>query len=148
HSQNSEAYGDGLSEDRVIEYVLDQISTTRRNQRQLVPANGNAQSGFGAPLYMMPHQGVFNSSEPPVNASHAYRERAESRPIPRSELRRRRDGDDDDSEESEESEPSDDFDADGDLEVDEFRGRRARSDSTRRLPEPPRRRIQRRRRRT
>ncbi|KAJ2191882.1 hypothetical protein GGH18_003084, partial [Coemansia sp. RSA 530] len=149
HSQNSEAYGDGLSEDRVIEYVLDQISTTRRNQRQLVPATGNTQSGFGAPLYMMPHQGVFNSSEPPENASNAYRERAESRPIPRSELRRRRDGDDDsDSEESEESEPSDDFDADGDLEVDEFRGRRARSDSTRRLPEPPRRRMQRRRRRT
>ncbi|KAJ2501547.1 hypothetical protein GGH96_001868 [Coemansia sp. RSA 1972] len=149
HSQNSEAYGDGLSEDRVIEYVLDQISTTRRNQRQLVPANGNTQTGFGAPLYMMPHQGVFNSSEAPENASHAYRERAESRPVPRSELRRRRDGDDDDNEESEPSAPSeDDFDADGDLEVDEFRGRRARSDSTRRMPEPPRRRMQRRRRRT
>ncbi|KAJ1857064.1 hypothetical protein IW147_005485 [Coemansia sp. RSA 720] len=156
HSASSEAYGDGaLSEDRVIEYVLDQISTTRRNQRQqLVPANGNAPpSGFGAPLYMMPHHAsMFNSGESPENARDAYRERAESRPVPRSELRRRRDGDSDDDEEGEPSAPSeDDFDADGDLEVDDaenLRGRRARSGSTRRLPEPPRRRMQRRRRRT
>ncbi|KAJ2822911.1 hypothetical protein IWW50_004012, partial [Coemansia erecta] len=160
HSERSEAYGDGMSEERVMEYVLDQISTTRRNQRQqLTTTNGaQAQNGFGAPLYMMPHHaGMFYPGVSGDQARNAYRAQAEANgPVPRSELRRRRDGDEESESESEPNEPNepseDDFDADGDLEVDDGeqrRMRRARSGSTaRRLPETHRRRMQRRRRRT
>ncbi|KAJ2304635.1 hypothetical protein IWW55_002335 [Coemansia sp. RSA 2706] len=160
-SNSTEAYGDGMSEERVIEYVLDQISTTRRTRReQMAAANGGtalaapggAGGGFGAPLYMMPHHaGMFY----PGMAAEQPRSAYQPQTAPRSELRRRRDGDSDDEEEESESEPSpsseDDFDADGDLEVEDaspLRARRARSGSTRRMPETHRRRLQRRRRRT
>ncbi|KAJ2843459.1 hypothetical protein J3B02_005258 [Coemansia erecta] len=55
---SSEAFGaDANEENRVIEYVLNQISNSRRNQEvhAATATNANAAGGFGAPLYMMPH---------------------------------------------------------------------------------------------
>ncbi|KAJ2782610.1 hypothetical protein H4R18_002178 [Coemansia javaensis] len=104
----SETFGDGaLSEERVIEYVLNRISTTRRNQAQMAGANP-AVAG-GAPLYMLQHHvGLFGAAafvDPRMQGiqSQPYRDTA-----PRSELRRRRDTDSTDGEEDDDPEPDSD----------------------------------------
>ncbi|KAJ2076905.1 hypothetical protein H4R24_005435 [Coemansia sp. RSA 988] len=129
------AFGNGaLSEERAIEYVLDQISTTRRmHNAQMLDANGESTAltttdanGYGAPLYMLPHHaGMFYPDVANAQSRSAYRAQAALQAddtqqlplsVPRSDLRRRRDADD-----SSESEPVSDagFDADGDIEVDD-----------------------------
>ncbi|KAJ1812159.1 hypothetical protein LPJ75_003786, partial [Coemansia sp. RSA 2598] len=56
---SSEAFGaDANEENRVIEYLLNQISNSRRNSGMHAAA-----AGFGAPLYMMPHHmGMYSPS--------------------------------------------------------------------------------------
>ncbi|KAJ2610229.1 hypothetical protein H4S08_003705 [Coemansia sp. RSA 1365] len=160
----NEAFGDGaLSEERAIEYVLDQISTTRRMQNaQILAATGetslttqDAIGGYGAPLYMRPHHaGMFYPDMANAQSTNAYRAQAalqsddihlRSLSVPRSDLRRRRDNDD-----SSESESDNAFDADGDIEVDysddqsNISYSRSRANSTRRSVNVPRRRHQRR----
>ncbi|KAJ2452826.1 hypothetical protein EV183_002635 [Coemansia sp. RSA 2336] len=165
-SESSEAYGDGaMSEERVIEYVLDQISTTRRNQRQqqqqqqqqqLVATNNSANlgGGFGAPLYMMPHHaGMFYPGMSTGQAQNTPRSAFASGP--RSELRRRRDGDSSESSDSEEGQPGMPIENGIDIDSDSAdlslsaSSRRPRSESTARTPAPrrSRRRTQQRRRR-
>ncbi|KAJ2667691.1 hypothetical protein IWW42_005750 [Coemansia sp. RSA 1085] len=167
NSESSEAYGDGaMSEERVIEYVLDQISTTRRNQRQqqqeqqqqqqLVTTNNNANigGGFGAPLYMMPHHaGMFYPGMSNGQAQNTPRSAFHSGP--RSELRRRRDGDSSESSDSEESQPAMPVENGIDIDSDDIdpgfshTSRLSRNESTPRAPAPrrSRRRTQQRRRR-
>ncbi|KAJ2848570.1 hypothetical protein IWW36_003218 [Coemansia brasiliensis] len=162
NSESSEAYGDGaMSEERVIEYVLDQISTTRRNQRQqqqqqLVATNNHANvgGGFGAPLYMMPHHaGMFYPGMSNGQTQNTPRNAFQSGP--RSELRRRRDGDSSEISDSEESQSGMPIENNLDIDSDaadsslSHASRRPRSDSTQRTPAPrrSRRRMQQRRRR-
>ncbi|KAJ2388299.1 hypothetical protein GGI05_003827 [Coemansia sp. RSA 2603] len=53
---SSEAFGSAAeNESRVIEYVLGQISTSRRRQAEMQAHVQRGALGFGAPLYMMPH---------------------------------------------------------------------------------------------
>ncbi|KAJ2160245.1 hypothetical protein GGF46_002406 [Coemansia sp. RSA 552] len=160
-NQSSEAYGDGaMSEERVMEYVLSQISTSRRamqqQQQQLQQQQGD-DSAFGAPLYMLPHHaGMFYQGMPSEQTRNAYRTQSDA---PRGELRRRRDADDDYDDDDEPSAPEDDepelgdmVDADGDFDVESrgtmlaARSRSARNSSVQPSP-PPRRNEPRRRRR-
>ncbi|KAJ2876823.1 hypothetical protein GGH93_000416 [Coemansia aciculifera] len=51
---------------RIIDYVLDQISTSRRQQAQIRAAEGGSSgSSFGIPLFMMPqsHSGTYYSTD-------------------------------------------------------------------------------------
>ncbi|KAJ2779299.1 hypothetical protein GGI15_003920 [Coemansia interrupta] len=53
---SSEAFGSAAeNESRVIEYVLGQISTSRRRQAEMQAHGQRDALGFGAPLYMLPH---------------------------------------------------------------------------------------------
>ncbi|KAJ1721597.1 hypothetical protein LPJ53_003908 [Coemansia erecta] len=53
---SSEAFGSAAeNESRVIEYVLGQISTSRRRQAEMQAHVQRGSLGFGAPLYMLPH---------------------------------------------------------------------------------------------
>ncbi|KAI7835219.1 hypothetical protein BX661DRAFT_11982 [Kickxella alabastrina] len=53
---NDEVFGaNAEDESRVIEYVLNQISTSRRQQQQQQQQSASSSNEFGAPLYMMPH---------------------------------------------------------------------------------------------
>ncbi|KAJ2402785.1 hypothetical protein GGI23_000465 [Coemansia sp. RSA 2559] len=105
---SAEAYGeDANDEERVIDYVLNQISTSRREHQMSQHTsvmNSSATRGIyannwhnlGAPLYMRRHHaGMFYPGMNNNNNAAASR----SHPIeaPRSDLRRRRDDDDEGS---------------------------------------------------
>ncbi|KAJ2595200.1 hypothetical protein EV177_008189 [Coemansia sp. RSA 1804] len=132
---SAEAFGeDANDEGRVIDYVLNQISTSRRQHQMLQHAavmNSSATRGIyannwhnlGAPLYMRRHHaGMFyanpinnngnsngNSNGNGSNGSSAGARRQLPLAIdaPRSELRRRRSVDDDGDRESEEDQSED-----------------------------------------
>ncbi|KAJ1798182.1 hypothetical protein LPJ59_002663 [Coemansia sp. RSA 2399] len=104
---STEAYGeDANDEERVIDYVLNQISTSRRqyqmNQHTAV-MNSSATRGIyannwhnlGAPLYMRRHHaGMFY---PGMHNNNNAASQSRTIEAPRSELRRRRDDDDEGS---------------------------------------------------
>ncbi|KAJ2717071.1 hypothetical protein H4R19_000238 [Coemansia spiralis] len=89
--------GASVNEEQVIEFVLNRISSSRRNNSMEVPdvngpGAGMAAGGHGMPLSMLPnaHPGMAPDAPQPMDALRAgpYRDA-----LPRSELRRRRDGD-------------------------------------------------------
>ncbi|KAJ1901822.1 hypothetical protein LPJ66_000493 [Kickxella alabastrina] len=74
---NDEVFGaNAEDESRVIEYVLNQISTSRRQQHQHHQQQqqiASSSNGFGAPLYMMPHHtGMYYPRNNGFNSANSY----------------------------------------------------------------------------
>ncbi|KAJ1882509.1 hypothetical protein H4R99_001427 [Coemansia sp. RSA 1722] len=89
HNISNAAFGaDANEENRVIEYVLNQISNTRRNRGTHAAAATGA--GFGAPLYMMPHHmGMYH---PGMRIGYGQSRETSQDSGPRGARRRRRRG--------------------------------------------------------
>ncbi|KAJ2336630.1 hypothetical protein GGI00_000727 [Coemansia sp. RSA 2681] len=65
--------GGGNAEMRIIDYVLDQISTSRRMQAQArVAAGGSSGSSFGIPLFMIPPQSHSGDSYYTDTSDYSY----------------------------------------------------------------------------
>ncbi|KAJ2062480.1 hypothetical protein GGI17_002372 [Coemansia sp. S146] len=81
---------------RIIDYVLDQISTSRRQQAQIRAAEGGSSgSSFGIPLFMMPqsHSGTYYSTDTSEYSDNRPRHQMAQLPAPDlrpSGIRRRR----------------------------------------------------------